>query len=93
MKQFINPLESEWKSILKRPTFSFKELEPLVENVFSDVKAKGDTALYDYTLKFDKVSLNSFRVAESDFIEAEKNISPELKLAIKLAKNNIASFS
>ena len=92
MKQFINPLKSEWKSILKRPTFSFKELEPLVENVFSDVKAKGDTALYDYTLKFDKVSLNSFRVEESDFIEAEKNISPELKLAIKLAKNNIEVF-
>ena len=60
MQEFINPALADWEAILKRPTASFKDLEPLVEEVFQEVKSKGDQALIDYTLKFDKVKLNAF---------------------------------
>ena len=45
MQEFINPAPADWEAILKRPTASFKDLEPLVEEVFQEVKSKGDQAI------------------------------------------------
>ena len=92
MQQFINPAPADWESILKRPTASFKDLEPLVEEVFQEVQAKGDKALVDYTLKFDKVKLDSFRVNAKEYARAEKTVSTPLKEAIQLARENIKTF-
>ena len=92
MQQFINPAPADWESILKRPTASFKDLEPLVEEVFQEVQAKGDQALVDYTLKFDKVKLDSFRVTAKEYARAEKIVSTHLKEAIQLARENIKTF-
>ena len=92
MQQFINPAPAVWETILKRPTASFKDLEPLVEEVFQEVQAKGDQALVDYTLKFDKVKLDSFTVSEVEYARAEKAVSAPLKEAIKLARENIKTF-
>ena len=92
MQQFINPATADWETILKRPTASFKDLEPLVEEVFQEVKAKGDQALVDYTLKFDKVKLNSFTVSVEEYARAEKAVSIPLKEAIQLARENIKTF-
>ncbi len=77
---------------MKRPTASFKDLEPLVEEVFQEVNAKGDKALVDYTLKFDKVKLNSFTVSVEEYSRAEKTVSVPLKEAIQLARENIKTF-
>ena len=92
MQQFINPAPADWETILKRPTASFKDLEPLVEEVFQEVQAKGDQALIDYTLKFDKVKLDSFTVSEVEYARAEKAVSTPLKEAIQLARENIKTF-
>ena len=92
MQQFINPATADWETILKRPTASFKDLEPLVVEVFQEVKAKGDQALDDYTLKFDKVKLNSFTVSVEEYARAEKAVSIPLKEAIQLARENIKTF-
>ena len=92
MKQFIKPSRSDWDSILERPTASFKDLEPLVEKVFDEVQFKGDNALLDFTLQFDNLKLDSFFVSKESLCEAEKNITPELKVAIQLAKSNIETF-
>ena len=92
MQQFINPAPAVWETILKRPTASFKDLEPLVEEVFQEVQAKGDQALVDYTLKFDKVKLNSLTVSVEEYFRAEKAVSVPLKEAIQLARENIKTF-
>jgi len=92
MQQFINPAPADWETILKRPTASFKDLKPLVEEVFQEVQAKGDQALIDYTLKFDKVKLDSFTVSEEEYARAEKAVSTPLKEAIQLARENIKTF-
>jgi len=92
MQQFINPAPADWETILKRPTASFKDVEPLVEEVFQEVQAKGDQALIDYTLKFDKVKLDSFTVSEEEYARAEKAVSTPLKEAIQLARENIKIF-
>jgi len=92
MQEFINPAPADWEAILKRPTASFKDLESLVEEVFQEVKSKGDQAIVDYTLKFDKVKLNAFTVSEAEYTRAESVVAAPLKEAIQLARENIKTF-
>ena len=64
----------------------------LVRNVLKDIRERGDEAVKEYELKFDKVQLNSLLVSEEEIKEAEQAVSEELKNAILLAKENITKF-
>lgn len=67
-------------------------LESVVTSVLTDIKANGDVAIKKYTLQFDKVAVENILVTDAEFIQAEKNVSAELKAAIQLAKSNIEKF-
>jgi histidinol dehydrogenase len=92
MKTIKYPKQSEWQGILKRPAINIDSLESIVSSVLSDIKTNGDTAVKKYTLQFDKATVDNLLVTEAEFIEAEKNVSSELKAAILLAKSNIEKF-
>ena len=49
MKQYINPSSKEWAHLLERPNASSSDLEVVVEEVFEQVKEKGDKAIKEYT--------------------------------------------
>ena len=83
MKILDNPNKSIWSELVKRPAYSYKSLDNIVKEVFLEVEKNGDRALKNYTLKFDKVSLSSFEVNEDEFVNAEKEVSDELKNARK----------
>lgn len=86
------PAKEIWKDILKRPVIDNTSLESAVQSVLSDIKANGQSAVKKYTLQFDKVNIENVFVSDSEFSEAEKLISDELKKAIQLAKKNIETF-
>lgn len=91
--QYIQyPKKEEWGKILTRPTLDNSSLLDLVRNVLNDIRTRGDEAVKEYELKFDKVSLPSLQVTEEEIKEAESLISKELKDAIVLAKENIEKF-
>ncbi len=92
MKTIKYPNRSDWTALLKRPAMNVASLESVVSSVLTDIKANGDAAVKKYTLQFDKVSVGNLLVTEKEFIEAEKNVSSELKTAIQLAKANIEKF-
>lgn len=92
MKTISYPKKNTWNEILARPTLDTKFLERTVANILADVRQHGDEALKHCARHFDKVELNDFLVSESEFEEAEKRISPELKEAIQTAKANIEKF-
>jgi histidinol dehydrogenase len=92
MKTIKYPLKSDWRQLLKRPAFDSTILEGVVQSVLFDVKQNGDSAIKKYTKEFDKVDLNDLLVSEDEFLEAEKNVSVDLKNAIQLAKSNIEKF-
>jgi histidinol dehydrogenase len=87
-----NPKRTAWEAILNRPTQQIDTLNDLVRGVFKTVKQLGDTALLDYTKQFDGVEIDFLRVPKKDILDAETNISIELKQAIIKAKSNIESF-
>ena len=92
MKTIRYPKKEDWQEIIKRPTIDTKFLEKTVSNILQDVKAHGDAALRHCARHFDKVELDDFLVSEEEFVEAEKQISTELKNAIQTAKANVEKF-
>lgn len=92
MKKFYNPSRSEWVEILKRPTQTVEDIEETVNQVFAEVKAKGNDAVSKYTELFDGINLEETRVSKEEVSSAESQISEDLKQAINLAKANIEKF-
>ena len=86
------PNREDWATLLKRPSFDNSSLTETVSGILNDVRTRGDKAVKEYELKFDKVNLTSLAVSEAEINEAEALVSAELKNAIRQAKENIAKF-
>jgi histidinol dehydrogenase len=64
----------------------------VASRVIADVRERGDEALRDYSLEFDKVVPRSFRLAEEDRVRAVRQVPRRLLDALGLAAANIRSF-
>lgn len=92
MNKIYNPERAQWKTVLKRPTQSVSDIEDIVNSVFREIKAGGDTVVSSYTKKFDGVVLKDALVPSIEIKESSALISNDLKAAIQQAKNNIEKF-
>lgn len=92
MNKIYNPKRAVWEEILKRPSEAKEDLEDLVKKIFAEVKTEGDKAILKFTEIFDGLSLDHLRVSAEEIEAAQKQVSQELKNAIKFAKSNIESF-
>lgn len=92
MKIVRYPEKSEYASLLARPVMDSSTLESAVRTVLSEVKRRGDAALFEYTSRFDGVHLNKLQVSEHEIQEAANLVSPALKEAMQLAAANIRRF-
>ncbi len=86
------PGREEWSTILKRPVFDTTTLFGTVQEILDDVRKRGDKALKEITLQFDKVKIDIFEVTKEEIAEAENQISMNLKQAIEMARRNIWKF-
>ncbi len=68
------------------------DVSKAVSDILADVKERGDKALFEYTEKFDKVSLSSFRVTEEEIEQAVSEVEPEFLQILKRASENIKEF-
>ncbi len=92
MKIYKNPSKDRWAEIIARPRLDLTKLNDTVATVLADVKARGDEAVKEYEMKFDKAELKSLAVTEAEMDEAEQLVSNELRDAIILAHHNIKVF-
>lgn len=92
MKRYNKPSKSTWKTICKRPEINSADLSSIVNGILENVKINGDSAIRLYAEKFDGVSLKNFLTSEQEISVSKKQVSQELKSAIKLAKKNIECF-
>lgn len=90
MKTYINP--KDWLKLTARPTEKKANLNKLVNEVFKAVKKEGDKAVKKFSAQFDGVELKSLQVNDKAISNAAKKLSPALKKAIALAKQNIEKF-
>ncbi|HZQ14883.1 MAG TPA: histidinol dehydrogenase [Pseudolabrys sp.] len=70
------------------------DVETAVRGIIADVVARGDKALAELTLKFDRVDLGKLglRVSAADIEAAEKACRPEAFAALKLARDRIEAY-
>ncbi|MBR5635111.1 MAG: histidinol dehydrogenase [Prevotella sp.] len=92
MKIIKNPNDEQLRRLTERPEVNLSELQTTVSEVLRRVKAEGDRAVLDFEEKFDHVRLSSLVVSEAEMLEAEQQVSPELRAAISLAHENIRRF-
>ncbi len=64
----------------------------IVFNIIEDVKKKGDEALFEYALKFDKANLKSLLVTDEEIQEALTKVDKEFVEVLSLAMENIKNF-
>jgi histidinol dehydrogenase len=72
--------------------FGTDDPEQAVRQIVNEVRQRGDTALWDYTLKIDGVELSSLEVSKSQIASAYQEVDEELVSAFKLAAERISSF-
>ena len=70
------------------------EYEKIVSDIVEDVRRRGDEALFEYTLKFDHVSIDpqNIRVTQQEIEEAYQTVDPALIKVIRSALANIRAF-
>ncbi|MBX2876126.1 MAG: histidinol dehydrogenase [Saprospiraceae bacterium] len=92
MQSYIFPDRAKWPEILERPALDNSQLEATVGQVLQEIREKGDEALKAYTKKFDGVDLDQLHITAEEIAAAEASLSPDLKAAIQVAKQNIEKF-
>jgi histidinol dehydrogenase len=69
-----------------------KAQEETIRQIISEVRRRGDAALFDYTEKFDGVSLASLEVSNKIINQAYKGLDAGLLAALRLAAERIAAY-
>ncbi len=64
----------------------------IVADIIQNVKENGDSALKEYTKKFDKAEIETIKVSEEEITAAYKKVDPKLLETIRKSKQNIWSF-
>jgi len=92
MKELILPPKENWEKFCRRPEIPGSDLENIVRNILNDVKSHSDDAVRSYSGKFDGVPPGDLIVSSDEILQSASKISPELKVAINIAKKNIENF-
>ncbi len=85
--------------VLPRPSDPGVDVHDVVAAIVAEVRAKGDTAVIDYTRQFDRVDLTDaaqgtpgIRVPSAEIAAALEQISPALKAALETAFARIVAY-
>jgi len=92
MQKIYDPAIESWSEVLKRPTATVDDIEVTVNEIFNEVKTKGDLAILKYTNFFDGTQLNKLAVSDAEIKVSDKSVSTDLKNAIMMAKATIEKF-
>ncbi len=66
--------------------------EATVARILSDVRNRGDRALFEYTKKLDRVELSSLEVTQKEISYAHSAVDKKLAVALKMAATRIEEF-
>ena len=79
-------------ALLNRAEEEKRDVSAAVAEIFSQVKTRGDEALFEYCEKFDGARLESLLVTEREIEAAFESVEPELLRTMELAARNIERF-
>src|ERR1044072_1503443 len=68
------------------------EVRSVVASIIDDVRARGDEALFDYTLRFDNVEVKHLRVGEDELRLCAVGVDESVRRALREAIENVREF-
>lgn len=78
---------------LARPAMAdSKSLADTVSQIINAIRTKGNSALLDYTKRFDKLEGDNFTLTQADIDQAEERLGDEIKTAITTAYEQVVKF-
>ena len=78
---------------LRRPGgFLSQSVRDAVRRIVDEVRERGDSALLEYTERFDGVRLQEIRVPQGEIDKAREALSPELEESFGVAIEKVRSF-
>ncbi|WP_336778165.1 histidinol dehydrogenase [Pantoea sp. USHLN256] len=99
MSNLMTPIDwqqcnaEQQQALLMRPAISASEsISQIVRDVLVKVKEEGDTALREFSARFDKVQVDNLRVSAAEMQAASDRLSDTLKQAMAVAVGNIETF-
>ncbi|WP_038908133.1 histidinol dehydrogenase [Dickeya oryzae] len=85
--------QEEQRRLLTRPAISASDrISTIVGEILAAVRKDGDTALRDYSARFDKVQVDSLRVSAEAIDAAVARLGDDIKQAMATAVRNIETF-
>ncbi len=86
--------EAEFQALLNSERGTDTDVRSVVADIIADVEATGDTALINYTKKFDRFDMTaeSMRVNPEAIKAAKEEVAPKTMAALKLASDRISAF-
>ena len=86
--------EKHFKQVLRQKEAFMADLESVVRPILQAVKEKGDRALFEYTKRFDRTSVDerSILVSSDDVEQAYRNMTAEDRDALSMAAERIEQF-
>ena len=91
MIKIMKMSEIALEEILER-TIPMSTVEDQVQAIISEVRAKGDEALYMYSEKFDKAKLTALEVSQEEIEQAYESVDEKFREILKEAAANIRAF-
>jgi histidinol dehydrogenase len=86
--------EADFNALLGEARETTERVDQAVSAIIADVRARGDSALLDYTARFDRLTLtpDRLRIAKAEIDAAVAGIAPALMTALDVAATRIESF-
>ncbi|WP_269933318.1 histidinol dehydrogenase [Aminobacter sp. HY435] len=93
LRQSDADFEKRFSAFLTTKREVSPDVEATVRTIIDDVRSRGDDALVDYTLKFDRADLAALGIAvtRADLDQAYKEADPETVEALRFARDRIRS--
>lgn len=84
---------NEQKALLTRPAIAAStNISAAVTQIIEQVKARGDSALIEFSQRFDKTAISTIRVSQDAVEQAATRLDDNIKIAMQTAISNIRRF-
>ncbi|QYK42664.1 MAG: histidinol dehydrogenase [Paracoccaceae bacterium] len=81
------------KAPARNSTTDTASVEGLVQEILAAVRDRGDAAVRDYSLRFDKAELDAFEVSMEDRLAAVEALAPQTRADTEFAIANVRKFA
>ena len=89
---YSNLSNAELQQLVQRNVDPANEIRAVVEDIITNVRERGDAALFDYAAKFDQVQLEKLYLDKDEIAALAATVSKEQADALKTAHDNIYKF-